>query len=263
LDWLYNLPVLGLSLVVFGAVYLATALILLAVIRLAVGERARVFKAMSPGMLPPLGIIFGLLMAFVAAQVWNDLDRANAAVNREASALRAVVLLSGGMPDETEARLQDLVRRHIMEVVQQEWPAMARRQANLTMTSPPLAEALLVTLSVTPRGEGQANAQREILVALENALDARRQRIIVSGATVDWLKWTSLLLMAVCMLVAVAMVHCDNSATAAWAMGLFATGVAVSIVLIAAHNRPFTGDISVGPGLLLQVLPGAAPPPGP
>ena len=38
-------------------------------------------------MLPPLGIIFGLFVAFVASQVWNDIDRAKAAVNREASAL--------------------------------------------------------------------------------------------------------------------------------------------------------------------------------
>ena len=31
---------------------------------LAKGERGRAFKAISPGMLPPLGIIFGLFVAF-------------------------------------------------------------------------------------------------------------------------------------------------------------------------------------------------------
>jgi uncharacterized protein YqgC (DUF456 family) len=30
-------------------------------------------------MLPPLGIIFGLFVAFTAAQVWNDNERANTA----------------------------------------------------------------------------------------------------------------------------------------------------------------------------------------
>ena len=59
-------------------------------------------------MLPPLGIIFGLFVAFTAAQVWNDNDRANAAVNREASALRAIVILAGSFPGEPEARLRDL-----------------------------------------------------------------------------------------------------------------------------------------------------------
>ena len=48
---------------------------------LTVGERAGSFKAVSPGLLPPLGIIFGLFVAFTAAQVglgyvvWKYRDR--------------------------------------------------------------------------------------------------------------------------------------------------------------------------------------------
>jgi hypothetical protein len=36
---------------------------------------------------------------------------------------------------------------------------------------------------------------------------------------------------------------------------LFATGFAVAVSLVATHNRPFTGEISVCPGSLLEVLP--------
>jgi hypothetical protein len=39
-------------------------------------------------------------------------------------------------------------------------------------------------------------------------------------------------------------------------MGLFATGVAASVLLIVAHDRPFTGQISIGPEPLLQIMPG-------
>ncbi len=263
IDWLHDLPVLGMSVVVFAAVYLAAAAICWIVTRLAVGEWQRAFKAISPGMLPPLGIIFGLMVAFLAAQVWNDLDRASAAVNREASALRAVVILSASFPGDTETRLRDLIRRQIQDAVTKEWPTMARRRATLVMAPAALADALRLTLGLVPRGDGQVAAQREIVAALQNALDARRQRIIISGATVNWVKWTGLLLMALCMQVAIAMVHCDNPRAAALAMGLFSTGVAVSIVLIASHNRPFGGEVSVGSGLLLQVLPDSVQPPSP
>ena len=51
------------------------------------------------------------------------------------------------------------------------------------------------------------------------------------------------------------MIHSDNRGAAAAAMGIFATGVAVSILLIASHDRPFTGEISVSPDLLEQVMP--------
>jgi hypothetical protein len=72
-DWLLNLPIPWMAVVIFAAIYLVTAAIYLIVIVLAVGDRARAFKALSPGMLPPLGIIFGLMVGFVAVQVWNDL----------------------------------------------------------------------------------------------------------------------------------------------------------------------------------------------
>jgi hypothetical protein len=39
------------------------------------------------------------------------------------------------------------------------------------------------------------------------------------------------------------------------ALGLFATGVAASMLLILAHDRPFTGEISIKPDPLLQVMP--------
>ena len=261
IDWLYNLPIVWMAIVVFGATYLTAVVIDRIVVSLATGERARAFKAVSPGMLPPLGIIFGLLVAFIAAQVWGDLDRATMAVNREASALRTVVLLAPRFPGETESRLRGLVARHIHEAVTEEWPAMAQRRASLVMTPAPLAEALQLTLALDPRGPAEATAQREIVTAIESALDARRQRIITSHATVNWVKWMTLVVQAICMMVAIAVVHGDNRKATGIALGLFATGVAVSILLIAAHNRPFTGELSVQPDVLQQVLP--APPPKP
>ena len=254
IDWLYRLPIFWMAVVVFGATYLVAAVIDRIVLVLATGERAAEFKAVSPGLLPPLGIIFGLLVAFIAAQVWGDLDRANMAVNREASALRAVVLLAPRFPEQQD-RLRALVARHIHEAVTEEWPAMAERRASLVMTPAPLAEALRLALTLDARSPAEATAQREIVTAVETALDARRQRIITSRATVDWVKWLTLIVQAICTMVAIAMVHSGNRKATGIALGLFSTGVAVSILLIAAHNRPFTGELSVQPDILLQVLP--------
>ena len=254
-DWIHALPVGWIAVVVFAVTYLVTAVIYSVVMALAVGERARAFKGISPGLLPVLGVIFGLLVAFVAAQVWGDVDRANTAVNREASALRGVVLLSASFPEEAGDRLRGFIGRHIQEAQSQEWPAMASRRATLTMIPASLAQALQTTLALTPSGDGQVVAQREIVVGLENALDARRQRILVSRSEVNWVKWTGLMIQAICTLTAIAMVHSDNRVTTRLAMGLFSTAVAVCIVLIVAHDRPFTGHLSVRPVALLQVQP--------
>ena len=251
-DWMHNLPVVWMALVVFGFTYLVTVAIYVVVMVLAVGERARSFKAVSPGMLPPLGIIFGLLVGFTAAQVWSDNDRASAAVDREASALRSVVILAAAFPGEPETRLRALVSSYIAEAAAQEWPMMIHRTLTLQIAPRALAEALQLTLALESTGLGQQIAQREITAALESAMDARRQRIRISQSQVNWVKWSSLYLQAAC---ALAMVHSDNRLASAITMGLFATGVAASALLIAAYDRPFIGEISVGPGPLLQVIP--------
>jgi hypothetical protein len=107
---------------------------------------------------------------------------------------------------------------------------------------------------LTPADDGQKLAQSEIVRSIETALDARRQRIIISQSTVGPIKWAGLLLQALCTLIAIAFVHSDNRGACGIALALFATGIAASILLIECYNRPFTGDFSIRPTLLQQVV---------
>jgi hypothetical protein len=205
-NWLLNLPLFWMAVVVLAATYLVTAGIYWVVIKLAVGDRARSFKAVSPGMLPPLGILFALLVGFIAVEVWNNFDKAKLAVATEASALRAVVLLAGNFPDEQKMRIYALIDRHIEESINREWPAMAHRRATLsTLRANALIEALQDVLSLKPVDDSQRTAQPEIMKALETAMDARRQRIVVSQSSVGTVKWAGIVLQALCTLVAIAM----------------------------------------------------------
>jgi hypothetical protein len=254
-DWLHDLPIVWLAVAVFAATYLVAAAIYAVVIALAAGEQGRALKGLSPGMLPPMGLIFGLLVGFLAAQVWNDADRAQLAVNREASALRSTVLLATSFPGQPEARLRTLVRRHISAAATEEWPAMAEHRATLAVIPIPLAEALQLALGLMPTGNGQSTAQRELVTSLEGALDARRQRIIVSESRVNWVKWTAIVLLAILTLISIALVHSENRLTTAVAMWIFASAVGVCVVVIASQDRPFSGQLGVGPEVLLQVMP--------
>jgi multisubunit Na+/H+ antiporter MnhB subunit len=253
--WLHNLPTVWMALFVFGLTALVTAAIYLVVTVLSVGKRARSFKAVSPGMLPPLGILFALFVAFAASEVWTENGQASASVDREAGALRSVVILAAAFPGESETRLRSLIRSYVADAVAQEWPMMAHGTATLQAVPYSLAEALQLTLALTPSNQGQQIAQREITTALENALDARQQRITISQLGVNRVKWLCLYLLAACALLAIAMVQSDDRLTSAITMGLFGIGVAASLLLILAHDRPFTGELSVQPIPLLEAMP--------
>ena len=253
-DWFHGLPVSWMALLVFGFTYMLALAFHAGVGALARSGHAKSFKAVSPGMLSPLGVLFGLFVAFTAAQVWGDNDRASAAVIHEASALRTALVFAASLPGEPEAKLHDLIKTYAHETATVEWPMMAHRTASFNVTPRPIQEALQLVLSPTAVNSGQQAAQHEITTALEAALDARRQRIIVSRAEVNAVKWSCLYLQIICALLAIALIHCDDRLSSLLAMGLFATGASASVLLIAAYDRPFVGKLAVTPEPLLQII---------
>ena len=127
------------------------------------------------------------------------------------------------------------------------------RTATLEIASRQLTEALQFALTLTASNQGQEIAQRELVAAVESALDARRQRILISHSSVGLVKWACLVIQAVCVLISIALAA-EKRSTAIIAMGLFATGAAACLLLIGAYDRPFIGQLAVRPDPLLHVL---------
>ena len=254
-NWLHQLSLVSLTLLALGVMLAIAAAIYAIVIGLASGERGNAFRAVSPGLLPPLGLLFGLLIGFLAAQAWSDHDRARQAVDHEASSLRSVVLLARSLPAPTQARVDGLVRRQIEDAVSVEWPAMARGAETLAVAAAPLADLLELALGLHPRDAGEQVAQRELVTSVENAFDARRERIDSSQSSFNWAKWIALYALAVLTLVAIAFVHCGNRLSAALALALFGAAAAACVVVIGVQDRPFAGPYRVRPDVLVQVEP--------
>jgi len=164
------------------------------------------------------------------------------------------MILATAFPGESRGQLETLVHNHIEEVSTKEWPMMAHRSINLRIAPHNLVDALHFTLALTPNSPGQVIAQREMSVAIESALDARRERILISNSAVGFVKWACLVIQAVCVLIAIALAHGDKREAALVAMGLFATGAAACFLLIGAYDRPFIGQLSIKPDPLVQVM---------
>jgi hypothetical protein len=150
--------------------------------------------------------------------------------------------------------LETLIHNHIEEATNKEWPMMAHRSVTLRIASHNLVEALQLTLALNPGSAGQGIAQREAAIALEAALDARRQRILVSHSAVGFVKWVCIVIQAVCVMIAIALAHGDKREGGLVAMALFATGAAACFLLIGVYDRPFVGQSMIKPEPLLQVI---------
>ncbi len=240
---------------VFGFCYLLAAVIFAVAALILKLPGATGLHATSPAMLSALGVITGLVIAFVASHVWSNFTSAENYVIREASAIRDTVLLSDTLPDEVRTKVRTGVKDYLHFTDTEDWQAMARGHANLRRPPPGLTDAMHAVLAANLSGSGQQISQQRIVIAIQQALEARRQRILLSEASIETTQWVTIFILATLMLIGIRIVHADRIAAAA-NLFIFASAVAACLVLLMVSDRPFSaGGITLQPGALHEVAP--------
>ena len=252
--WIESHDTPTVALLAFALSYALAALIFVAAVAVSRRRIAAHVKATSPVMLTPLSVIAGLLIAFLASRVWTNFDHANAYAAEEASAIREFTILAGALPNDERTSLGSAIKDYLHFVESLDWPAMKERRASLKQAPPGLTEAMEILLSFVPAQPGQRLAQQRAVVALERASEARRDRIILSQATIAPLQWIVVFILAALVLVTVAMVHVERPATTALNRFVFSTAVGASPAILMVYDAPFAaGGNSVEPTVLRDI----------
>jgi Protein of unknown function (DUF4239) len=252
--WIESQNTAVIALLGFGFCYVLAALIFGAAVGVSRRSIAVDLKATSPVMLTPLSVIAALLIAFLASRVWANLDHANTNIAQEASALRESVLLADAMPVEVRTAVRNAVKTYLQFVEMEDWPAMAEGRASLRESPPGLADALASFSSFVPAGPGPQLAQQRAVVAVERALEARWNRILLSKATIAPIQWLVVVILAALTLVTIAMVHIERRTTVAINLFIFSTAVGACLVLLMVNDRPFAiGGITIEPSALRDI----------
>jgi len=211
-------------------------------------------KFIAPVLLTPLSLVTGLLIAFLAARVWTNLDRANGYVTEEASATREAALLAEALPADTGDRVREGLQLHLHFVEIQDWPEMLAGTASVRQPPPALRDTLAVLLAFDATTSGQRVAQERAVVAIERALEARRGRILLSQAVIAPIQWLVIFVLDGLILATIGLVHLDRRPAAIAGMLLFSTGIACVLTLLMIHDRPLTpGGFVVQPAVLRQL----------
>jgi hypothetical protein len=253
-EWIEAQPTPVIAALVFAFCYALAVIVLVGGVAVSRRPIAGALKATSPVALTPLGIIAGLLIAFLASRVWSNLERANFYIAQEASAIREAVLLVDTLPEDTRTAVRTAVKQYLHFIESDDWPAMAEGRASLRRIPPGLTDAMKAMLSFTPAGHGQEIAQERAVIAIERALEARRHRIVLSEATISPIQWLCIVVLDVLILLTIMMIHVDRPATAAINLLTFSTAVSICLVLLMVHDRPFgAGGSTVQPDALRAV----------
>lgn len=242
----HSTPVIAV-LVFFFCFLLAAAIFLVtgAIARRAIGAE---LKAVSPVTLTPLAVILGLLMAFLASRVWENVGHASEYVEREVGALGEVIRFADMLPGEVGGKVRAGIKRHAAFVESNDWLEMAKPGETVYRESPGLDAAMAALLAFETSQPREQLAQQEALRAIRQAFEARRNRIRVSNAEIAPIQWAVVLLLATLILVTTALVHIDSRVSSAVTLFIFATAIAACLVLLMAYDKPFgPGGVTMGP----------------
>jgi hypothetical protein len=116
-------------------------------------------------------VLFGLFVAFTAAQVASDSQQAAATLEREAGALRSAAILAGIFPADSANHIRTLIASYIQEAANHEWPMLAHPTAVVPIMPQSLVEVLELKLGhpVVP-----LNPFLRFFFALEFSKEVRR-----------------------------------------------------------------------------------------
>jgi hypothetical protein len=234
--WLETQQTPVIVLVVFAFCYLLAALILIALAVLSRGPIASALPVTSPAMLTPLGVT-GLVIAFLAARVWANVDHAQTYVAQEASGIRQAMLISSVLPPDTRDAVRGEIGTYLRFVDEVDWPATLRGQERLRRSPPGLPDALITLLSFVPQQPGQQLAQSRAVAAIEQVLQARRDRILLSEAAISPPQGVVIVVLEALILLTIGTVHAGRHMTTAASMLIFSTAVAARMADTLKKNR--------------------------
>jgi hypothetical protein len=250
--WIESQPAVVIALITFGACYLCAAIIFIIARVLVSKDTAEALKATTPVMLTPLSVLTGLVIAFVASRIWINFDHANAVVRDEVRSIEEIVTLADRLPQNVQTGIRHGVGQYLQFTQEYEWPAMLGGSAKIRPSIPGLTDAMSTLLSFVPENPGQQIAQQRTMAAIEQAIDARRNRILLSGASVLPMQWVVIVVLGTLMLVTVAIVHIDRPLAKAASLFILSTALAVCLVLLLVNDRPFsTGGFEIRPDSLV------------
>lgn len=197
-------------------------------------------------LLAVLGVMYGVLLAFIVIAVWEDFEEARRTVDREASALVSLYRVSAAVPEPVGPRLRTLADEYARTMLVEEWALLGRGQRNLG--SARIVDAFWTTLlAYSPDDDNARLVQGEVLRHLTDLNDSRRARELLATTGLPRVVWF-LLIGGGLISIGFTYFFGTPNPLGHYAMtGLFVASIALVVVLIGLLDYPFTGDVRVTP----------------
>jgi len=245
---LFDIP-LRISGPVIIAVLCAFAVAGLLIVRRRVLPRLRVQGADSEftgAMLQSVMVFYGLAVALIAVTVFQTYSDTQKVVTGEATALNALYRDVTSYPETVRAELQQGLRDYTRYLIDEAWPL--QRQGKIPGGAFELMTRFQVTLTkFEPATEGQKLLHGETLRAYNGLIQARRLRLDAVGTGLPKVMWAVIVVGAFISLSSSFFFKVEDARLHVIELLLLAVFIGLVIFMILSLDRPFRGNLGIGP----------------
>lgn len=249
--WLESLPTLPAGLLIVGGFVASTlAMGYLASrftskeIRLAHNDRAGFILAV-------IGVVYAVLLAFVAIGTWDRFNEAQRRSYDEAEAVATVYRDAESFPEADTLRA--MLQAYVRSVVDYEWPQMRRGQRA------PASNALLEAAdryvrNLPIRSVAQQDVHAQMLAAMDTALADRETRLTIDFIGINGIMWVVLIAGAYITVGFTYLFGFERTVMQLLMIGGLSLAIGLVLFLTVGLDYPFRGSIHVGPDAFRTLL---------
>jgi len=232
----------GLAIIV-GSI--AAAIVLVAIVRKLFSKRdLREAHDITGNLLSVVGTLYAVLLGLVVVDSLVRFERAMDIVQQESHVLADIFLLAGRLPDPPRGRLQNMCLTYAHQVVEEEWPLMAKGRASMAARK----SAFLLTRSIDgfePRTESEKAVYPMLLEQLRDLWDCRRERIGTAEYGIPAVEWFVLLLGGGVTVLFAGLFRAESVSLQRFLTALTALVIGLNLYLVSLFGYPFAGELTV------------------
>jgi len=195
-------------------------------------------------MLSMVGTLYAVLLGLVVVDAMVRFERAIDGVQGESTRLADVFLLAERLPEPQQTRIRTLCRAYATEVVEREWPLLARGRSSL--------EARRIALKLArslddfqPESETEKIVFPMMLDQLREVWDHRRERITTAQYGIPTIQWVALLIGSTITILFAGLFSIEDARLRILLTAMGALVLGLNIYLAMLFGYPYSGALSV------------------
>lgn len=251
ISWLQSLPTFAAGVLVVGG-FVALALAVGYLVSKFTSKEIRTAHNDRAGfILAVIGVVYAVLLAFVAIGVWERFQVAESRAYDEAGSIATVYRDAESFPQG--ARLRATLRAYVRSVINVEWPRMARGQRS-ALSNELLDDADRQLRNLPVPSLRLSNIHAQMLAAMDGALMDREARLTMDASGMNHIMWVVLIVGAIVTVAFTYLFGFDQTLMQELMIGGLSFLIGLMLFLIVALDYPFRGSIAVTPEAFRALL---------